>query len=496
LKETILQAILTDDLSRASQLLADNANGLETLKHLLDQIKDKSSKPLANVRTPLPRVVSTSVSYTCGVGCKMCNAGFADKTYLFEDYKYLSPDQFDALEPWLENSSHVVFVGLGETLDCPHIEIYLNKIRDKISFLTTSGVPLNREKTEMLIRSGLKYINYSFDGNSTMGHGGGSIAYAKKFWEKVSMMEQIKQERGSTLPEQMLTIALNIENLHELNAIIETGVQHGMSKFMLSPMTPPAKESIPNTLHADYDQYKEEIDRVMQYWNEKGKFVRFFEIPEMYDESELCHFLDKQIVFELNRDRPKVCCGPLDAPLRLTETLPADYWNAFPFRYLRYQEFYKPTATLPAACEACWFKAPKKFGESLQTRFSTPPQQEEFHRFYQSASALKEKGHYDEAQTIFANIAESTTELSLKGKAWFHIGEMQLFGKNYVSAQTSFENAVHYCFDHQLAFAFLYLLYALNEVPCTEKPRRIPNQEFLDVFKELPKDRPLKTNTY
>jgi len=494
LKETILQAILTDDLSKARQLLAENANGLETVKHLLDQIKNESSKPLANVQTPLPRVVSTSVSYTCGVGCKMCNAGFADKTDLFDDYKYLAPEQFDALEPWLVNASHVVFVGLGETLDCPHIESYLNKVRDKISFLTTSGVPLNRQKAEMLIRSELKYINYSFDGNSTMGHGGGSKAYAKKFWEKISMLEQIKRESGSTLPEQMLTIALNIENLDELNAIIDTGVRHGMSKFMLSPMTPPAKESIPNTLHADYDRYKDTIDRVMQHWNAKGKFVRFFEIPHAYDESELCHFLDKQIVFELNRDRPKVCCGPLDAPLRLTETLPADYWNAFPFRYLRYQEFYKPTATLPAACEACWFKAPRKFGKSLQARFSTPPQQEKFYRLYQSASALKEKGAYDEAQTIFTEIAENSTEHSLKGKAWFHLGEMQLFDHNQLSAQTSFEMSVHYCFDHQLAFAYLYLLYAINLVPCAEKPLRIPNQEFLNHFKELPKDRFLKTD--
>jgi len=491
MKKDILQSILTDDLSKARRLLGRNADDLEVLKSLLDQVKDTAPKPLQDIETSMPRLVSTSVSYTCGVGCKMCNAGFSDKTDLFENYKYLSPEQFEALKPWLENSSHVVFVGLGETLDSPHIEMYLNEVRNKISFLTTSGVPINREKIKMLIRSGLKYINYSYDGISTMGHGGGSAAYSRKFWEKIALVEEVKQEQGSHLPEQILTLALNAENRSQLDEIIKTGAKLGIRKVMLIPMTPPEKEFIKETIYPDYDEHMEQINSCMDRWNDKGMFVRFYEHKQSYAETPLCFFMNKHIIFELDRNRPDICCGPLRPPLDLEGIEPYKYWNSFPLRYLRYLQFYKEDEKLPAECDECWILTPKPYGEGLDARYSAPPRHVEFIELFQKASELKKVGQFEKAKAHFKKIADESTELPLKGKAWFHIGEIQIIQKQYPKAQESLSQAVHFCFDHQMAFAYLYLLYSINETAPAGKALRHPYHEFLDFFEEM--DEPLAT---
>ena len=146
----IIPCILTDNLEQAGKLLTQSTHPeLEELANLLDKTP-RSRVPLAGWSSPLPKFITTSVSYTCGIGCEMCNAGFADKTSLFEDYKTLTPEEFEALSPWIQNASHVALVGLGETLDSPHLEYFLEKLKDKITFISTSGVPLNKKVIEKL----------------------------------------------------------------------------------------------------------------------------------------------------------------------------------------------------------------------------------------------------------------------------------------------------------------------------------------------------------
>ncbi|MBT4556037.1 MAG: hypothetical protein HOC42_00720, partial [Nitrospina sp.] len=97
LKKEIIHFILNDNLEQADKLLAQSApSELNDLAKLLNKTP-RQSHPLSEWKSPLPKFITTSVSYTCGIGCEMCNSGFADKTSLFEDYKYLSPDEFEAL---------------------------------------------------------------------------------------------------------------------------------------------------------------------------------------------------------------------------------------------------------------------------------------------------------------------------------------------------------------------------------------------------------------
>ena len=60
-------------------------------------------------------------------------------------------------------------MGVGEPLESPNAIRYLAQIRDKETWLYSSGVPLNREKTRGLINAGLDYLMLSFEGSSALG---------------------------------------------------------------------------------------------------------------------------------------------------------------------------------------------------------------------------------------------------------------------------------------------------------------------------------------
>jgi len=71
----------------------------------------------------------------------------------------------------------------------------------------------------------------------------------------------------------------------------------------------------------------------------------------------------------------------------------------------------------------------------------------------------------------------------LIGKSWFHLGVMSLNKNRQKEALQHMKNAVQFCFDHTLAFAFLALL---MRYPNSMKPSvsaRKTNYEFIDFFK-------------
>ena len=225
-RNEIIRCILTDNLEQADQLITQSPQkDLKELENLLSKTL-RNRAPLSGCVSPLPKFISTSVSYSCGIGCEMCNAGFANTTSLFEDYKHLTRKEFEALSPWFEQASHVALVGLGETLDSPNLEFFLEKLRDKITFISTSGVPLNKKVIEKLIRAQLHYLNLSFDGKTTAGHGGGRDSYINKFWEKVGLIHKTKQALNVSHPILHLTVAVDSENINQLDDIINLAKSH------------------------------------------------------------------------------------------------------------------------------------------------------------------------------------------------------------------------------------------------------------------------------
>ena len=480
LKKEIIRFILTDNLEQASNLFSQHNNPeLKDLAKLLDKIPSQSL-PLAEWKSPLPKFITTSVSYTCGIGCEMCNAGFADKTSLFEDYKYLSPDEFEALAPWIHNATHVALVGLGETLDSPHLEIFLEKLRDKITFISTSGVPLNKKTIEKLIRAQLHYLNLSFDGKTTAGHGGGRDSYINKFWEKVGLIQKTKQVLNVSHPILHLTVAVDSENINQLDEIIKTAKSHDIPSVDLIYMVPHNHSLYQKSIFTDLKIYREKINSVMAKWNALEMHVRFFEKAEVETSPETCYFVDKHLMFNLNRQKPDLCCGSLDIPLNIDELLPEEYWNSFPLRYFRSLHFSGIQENLPEVCQTCWVLDPEKLNDAFA---DAKPSDEDCLPWYREAGQYKSENKMDKAESLYRKITRISRDRQLIGKSWFHLGVISLNNNRQKEALEHMKNAVRFCFDHTLAFAFLALLMRYPNSMEPSVSARKTNYEFIDFFK-------------
>ncbi|MEE9259318.1 MAG: hypothetical protein V3U37_07215, partial [Nitrospinaceae bacterium] len=130
LQNKVLSAILSDDLEAARHLASKDQGGLKLISELLHKVTGKPV-PLANATAEPPKEIHTAVSYTCGIGCQMCGSGFADRASIFDNYKYLSTEQFDQVLPWIQTAEHIAYVGTGETLDNPHIYDFVQQANGK-----------------------------------------------------------------------------------------------------------------------------------------------------------------------------------------------------------------------------------------------------------------------------------------------------------------------------------------------------------------------------
>lgn len=467
IKAAILDSILADDLRQARTLLSrENPEELRLLAELLTKAENQTP-PLMDLKARAPLYLSISASYTCGLRCEMCNSGFHDRTRLYEDYSYFLPEQFDALPEWNDSAKHVFFVGMGETLDSPHIPYFLKRLNGQMSTVITSGVPLNRRMIESLIESKLKILNLSFDGKTSAGHGGGRDSYIQKFWAKVESVQKIKKELGSEYPRITLGVTVNGENIGQLEEIFARAFQNGIREISLIPMIPFGEPLFNKSIFVDFEGSKKKINQLLVRWNKKGMRVDILGFGKtLRDSLKTCPYVDNWINFHGTSDIPKICCGAIDMPLGTAGLSKNQYWNTFPFRYFRYLHFCSEERALPIPCQNCWAKNFKKFSETCRQEYPEP------YRLYIKASRLKSENRIGEAERGFREIARRGTGPSLKGKAFYHLGEIQLARGNYSAALNFMKQAVQHCFDHKMAFAYLYLLFALEEKPRRHKRRK------------------------
>lgn len=480
LKKKVIRFILTDNLEKASRLIAQSPHpDLTELAELLGK-SPGNRVPLAEWDSPLPKFITTSVAYTCGIGCEMCNAGFAEKTSLFEDYKYLTREEFDALTPWLNNASHVALVGLGETLDSPYLEYFLEKLKGKITFVSTSGVPLNKKVIEKLIHAQLHYLNLSFDGKTTAGHGGGRDSYVLKFWEKVKLVQRTKQALNFTHPILHLTVAVDSENINQLDEIIDSAKSHNIPSVDLIYMVPHNRSLYKKSVFKDLERCQEKINNVMGKGNGMGMNIRFFEKNHLESSPATCYFVDKHLIFNLNRKKPNLCCGSLNMPLEIEGLTPGEYWNSFPFRYFRSLHFSGTHESLPESCRTCWVLHPEKLSGYFQ---NGEPLNEDCQKWYREAGQFKSANEIGEAEFLYLKIVGVSGNPQLVGMSWFHLGELSLKNNRQDEALERMKKAVQFCFDHALAFAFLGLLMRTTNDKEPPGQSRELDYEFIGSFK-------------
>jgi tetratricopeptide (TPR) repeat protein len=465
LKQNIASSILTDDLITAQSLLEKNPNELPLLADLLDQVHGKAL-PLSHLTAGDPDFIVFFPSYTCGVGCKMCCTGFSSKTQLYEKYLHMSPEQFDSCMPWVKNSKYVIFCGLGETLESPHMLNFLGKIQDKISIIYTSGVPLTRVKIRELIQAELKILTFSFDGKAPLGHGGGNPDYIRKFWEKIDWVQQLKTELNSKFPKVTLNITVSQDNQDELSELIDTAQQHGIQEIMIDPMTSFDQQNFKKTVFADFENSKNKINPVLDRWNSEGVDISQTGFTKSFSDSNTCPYVDNWLT--LIGTGPStittgVCNGQLEIPTSLQRFHNKEVWDSFPIRYLRYLHFCSTEQNKPMQCQNCILTNLKNYADlSLTRNAKLGNDYETALDEYRQASKLKIEKKFDDARQGFFKALENHHDFPLKGKAYFHLGEMELNRKDYLEARKYFELAVQYFYEHDLAFAYLYFLIMMD----------------------------------
>lgn len=489
LKEEVVDAILVDDLDKARFLLNKADEELGLLTDLLAKAGSNTPPPLNWLRSDYPQFVHIPTSFTCNMGCEMCNVGFHDRSALYDDYKYMLPSEFDNLSSWISTGTYIRLIGQGETLDSPHIPYFLEKLTNKTTIITTNGTPLNRKKITEFVQLKLDFLVFSFDGKTTLGHGGGSENYIRKFWGKVEMTQKIKEELGSKLPKLIIIMAINAENISNLDEVFATARQNSIEMIDLTPMIPRNADQFKKSIFQDYEASKKAINSIISRWRRKGMDITFCLAPKMEDSTEPCHFVDNFIVFGLPRNH--VCCGSITIPLAFSDYSFSNHskettWNSFPLRYLRYLHFCSDTTELPSACKTCPMVNIKECASTTASFFNSKQYESEDHALYCTASQLKQDGKIREAEKKFLTLLQRQgLSSSLIGKIYFHLGELQVKTGDYLKAMHHMKLAVQHCFNHKMAFAYLYLLLKMMEEPQTSQKRKSVNSSSLEKMSQL-----------
>lgn len=465
MKKEIINSILMDDLKRAELLIAKKPAGFEMLSSLLKKVKDKPV-PLKALKSKAPGFVAVRASYACSLRCEMCNSGFHDRTFLYDDYRYFLPEQFDRLSSWINSASNVFLVGEGETLNSPYVNYFLSKITGKHSTIVTNGIPLTGKKIQSFINVKLNVLLLSFDGKLSLGHGKGTEKYIQQFWKKVKLIQKIKKDFNSILPVVKLTIAVANENLNNIEEIIETASKNGITIITLSLMTPLNKEMYRKSIFVNFEESKNKINSIISKWNKKGLSVSTLAFArKLRDSRKVCPFIDNWLLFHGRSKTLEICCDLIEMPLYISDLPQIEHWNSFPFRYFRYLHFCSNQKELPIACKKCVSMNLKEYSQtygSLCDHFQSKKRSKRDHlALYTCASRLKQNNLNSRAEKMFLEVLKLKADPELKGKVYFHLGEIELRRKNYRRALRLMKLSVQHCFNHSMAFAYLNLLMML-----------------------------------
>ncbi|MBF0274358.1 MAG: hypothetical protein HQK84_03900 [Nitrospinae bacterium] len=463
LRNDPLDLILTDKLNEAFFLLSGNKKcSNQLILKLLNAVKDKPV-PLKNLRAFPPKIINIPTSYKCTLGCKMCSSGFQNTTSIREE-KFLTHDEFNSLMPWIKESSIISFVGLGETLESPYIFDFLEKTRKKTTYLVTSGVPLKENTFFRLIECNLDYLQFSFDGNSSIGHGGGKKNYIRGFWEKIKTLQKIKHEHSGKTPKISIRVAVDKENIASLDELLNFSYEYKVNEVFLVPFVPIEQMFFDTSLFDNFNVNKNRLNQIIKIWRKKGLDVRTsIKNIFLHNANSPCMSIDNIVNFGYELDSPTVCCSSLSLPIKTQGYLPKEFWNSFPLRYLRYLHFSCEQTELPEFCKTCWTENAKNVSENYEQL--TTINHEDALTLYNKASELKRIKKYLESQKGFNQLLKKPLHSSTRSSIYFHLGEIKIIKENYNEALSYMKQAVKFNYTHKRAFTYLYLLLSFHDVP-------------------------------
>ncbi len=478
-EKELLNLILNDRVNEALQAIDNFEENSDPLRTLLKQAAHRPNV-FPELTAPYPTHFAISPSYTCNIGCEMCNAGFHIDPQPYDGRDFLSPQSWEEILPWIEDATHWCFVGVGETLDSPFLNEFLEKGMKKYTLVTTSGVGLTRRRLGELMNRKLDCLQISFEGDTEVGHGSGKPEYSKNMWEKIELVHQVKQEQSSITPHLELHITVNLENLEQMNGLFERAQSLGVEHIVLFPMSinrDATGRLVQNVYEAsfavNYEACRAYLNEVADRWRELGLRISFNEYQKLEEAATPCSYVDNTLIFSGLNVPPKVCCGSLDMPHMPDETGGKVFWNSFPFRYLRFLMFCQPEQRQPRDCQECLATHPARYFETMREEMGNQKEERAaLYGQYRVASEARRSLRYEEARLQFLKLQDEDLPQDLKSGVWFHLGELEVIRGELTAARNCFENAIRENFSHKKAFAFLYLVYRILGAP--DYPERQP----------------------
>ena len=470
----VLDLLMTDRLEEAARALEKESESDPILKSLIERASGRE-KPLASLTADLPEYVVVNPSYTCNIGCKMCITGFHNKTEIDPNYKYLSPEQFEKAKSWVRTGTHVFFVGIGETLDSPYLFDFLEDVDGPVKVVTTSGVPLTREKIRKMIETGVQILNFSFDGKTSVGHGDGKDTYIKNIWSKIDLVTQVKKEMHSESPVMGLNVTVNKENLDDLDNLFTKARERDIRDILLLPMSVVEDSGqispmlYEKSFGPDFDRCSTEFKNLVDRWNKNGLRLQVNAYPEYHEKASVCSYVDNTIQIHGLSSGPNICCGKIEMPLTFWDTPPEEYWNSLPFRYFRYLHFVGERQGLPRECQDCWILETRRYYKTCGEALEADAPAIDPIPVYQEGSRFKRDGLWEQAETRLREVLALTDDDALKGGVYFHLTEIELARGNDGEALDRIQKCIQHNFDHKRGWAYLSLLMRITGLPKVEK---------------------------
>ncbi len=456
--------ILNDKFEQAKEVISTLPES--PLTRLFNSIPEHI--PLIPERViPSPAEVIIGNSHICHSRCRMCMMGFRDKSEICEEQK-LSFDNYKKspyYSPYIEKAEWVELCGSGEPLLAPDTMNYLEEFSEKKVRLFTSGMPLNEEMMEMLIRKKLDVITFSFDGSSAFGHGQGRKAYEKKFWKIIDRFNDVKKTLRKKNPDFKLAYTITPGNIDSLKPVILQAEKKGFTTIFITPMVPFLNETFNETythsIYMDYQKYWAKIMDIIKKAREETS-LKIVPYNEKYEPlmCNRCDFLDQSIIFSSIYNHMSVCCGALTMPHMILASDPLCYTNSFPFRYLRNLHAQPHEMFLPQGCRECLLTNDENRFEGFKSRVERMKYEREkaWEPHIIEGMIKKNEKNYQEARKCFNEAMKYLDSGEAKGRTAFHLCEIALEEGDEKQALYYAEMSVRNFFSHLKAFTCLYLL--------------------------------------
>ena len=198
----------------------------------------------------------------CNLKCQMCY--FSDHDYAKKIRGRFSDEEIDRIQQLFFRKALQLVVGCASepTLHKKYLEIIRMGKLSGVPYigLTTNGQLLDKSALEKLIDYGLSEITISVHGvNQETYERMMTGADFSRLLEVLSLLEEVKQDRGVAYPALRINYTTNAENLEELGSFFEVFGKYKLATLQVRPMV--------DVGHTDYE-YQRMDSRVLTSYGE------------------------------------------------------------------------------------------------------------------------------------------------------------------------------------------------------------------------------------